>query len=296
LAGKNPAHDSGCQQKSIVPQGAQQKKCAHPQCGFETTGYDYCCLHCCNNHWAGKSPVHGSGCAQKQAQCSVTVATKCANTKCSYKPSPGVDFCCRTCYNHHSGAITGGPFHGSGCNRESCITSVPTQTSHETNCTNLRTGRPLYNPQTTFCFYENDKPGYWMTNFYAASITIGGVRYPTTEHYFQSQGFLPHQPLIAEQIRTAQSPREAFQLARKNNHLKRNDWHNGYKDTVMLDALIAKFTQHTDLQKLLLQTGDKTLVEHTTNDNYWGDNGDGTGKNQLGNFLMLVRKQFVKAG
>ena len=59
----------------------------------------------------------------------------------------------------------------------------------------------------------------------------------------------------------------------------------------MRQALRAKFTQHPDLQKLLLDTGDAVLVEHTTNDNYWADGGDGSGKNRLGLLLMELREQ-----
>ena len=58
----------------------------------------------------------------------------------------------------------------------------------------------------------------------------------------------------------------------------------------MHKALLAKFTQHEWLCRRLLSTGDRTLVEHTKNDSYWGDGGDGTGKNRLGSLLMAVRK------
>ena len=57
----------------------------------------------------------------------------------------------------------------------------------------------------------------------------------------------------------------------------------------MYDACLAKFSQHPDLKQLLLSTGDAIIIEHTKNDNYWGDGGDGTGRNQLGKTLMRVR-------
>ncbi len=57
----------------------------------------------------------------------------------------------------------------------------------------------------------------------------------------------------------------------------------------MYDACLAKFSQHSDLKQLLLDTGDAIIIEHTKNDNYWGDGGDGTGRNQLGKTLMRVR-------
>lgn len=58
----------------------------------------------------------------------------------------------------------------------------------------------------------------------------------------------------------------------------------------------AKFTQHDDLKELLLSTDDATLVEHTANDRYWGDGGDGSGRNMLGNILMQIRSEIKNGG
>ena len=58
---------------------------------------------------------------------------------------------------------------------------------------------------------------------------------------------------------------------------------------VMLKALLAKFIQHKGLRMLLIKTGSRQLVEHTSNDNFWGDGGDGTGQNNLGKLLMKIR-------
>jgi ribA/ribD-fused uncharacterized protein len=151
-----------------------------------------------------------------------------------------------------------------------------------TSCTNL------YSPDA-ICFYESSQSYYEFTNFYPAKITIDGKDYPTSGHYFQSQKFVPQQPQIAEEIRNTPTPREALDIARNYENLIRPDWHQGYNDTIMKKALMAKFIQHNDLKQLLLDTGNKLLVEHTTNDNYWGDNGDGTGENKLGKLLMEVR-------
>jgi predicted NAD-dependent protein-ADP-ribosyltransferase YbiA (DUF1768 family) len=41
----------------------------------------------------------------------------------------------------------------------------------------------------------------------------------------------------------------------------------------------------------LLATGDAILIEHTRNDDYWADGGDGSGKNKLGLLLMQVREE-----
>ena len=42
---------------------------------------------------------------------------------------------------------------------------------------------------------------------------------------------------------------------------------------------------------MLMGTGDAKLVEHTENDDYWGDGGDGSGKNMLGQILMRIRAE-----
>ena len=63
------------------------------------------------------------------------------------------------------------------------------------------------------------------------------------------------------------------------------------RDQVMLDALCAKFSQHAELRETLLGTGDAELVEHTKNDSYWADGGDGSGKNMLGKLLEQVRAE-----
>lgn len=38
-------------------------------------------------------------------------------------------------------------------------------------------------------------------------------------------------------------------------------------------------------------TGDAELIEHTRTDAYWGDGGDGRGKNRLGILLMDLRQR-----
>jgi len=44
-----------------------------------------------------------------------------------------------------------------------------------------------------------------------------------------------------------------------------------------------------------LGTGDAELVEHSHNDRYWADGGDGSGQNRLGQLLMELRAQLANA-
>ncbi|XP_065912115.1 uncharacterized protein [Dysidea avara] len=139
-------------------------------------------------------------------------------------------------------------------------------------------------------FYNRDDPYYEFTNFATYPVKIDDKVWPTTEHYFQAQKFIGT-PYV-EYIRTLPAPRLAFDFSRKPevSHWRRNDWEQ-VKEKVMEKALWAKFTQHSELHKMLLDTGGRRLVEHTSNDRYWGDGGDGSGKNRLGNLLMDVRQK-----
>ena len=78
---------------------------------------------------------------------------------------------------------------------------------------------------------------------------------------------------------------KAALIGRDRSRPLRADWES-VKDAVMRDALRAKFTQHPDLREKLLSTGDALLIEHTRNDSYCGDGGDGSGKNRLGGSIL----------
>jgi N-glycosidase YbiA len=125
-----------------------------------------------------------------------------------------------------------------------------------------------------------------FSNFAAYPIQLRGKRWPTSEHFFQAQKFADESD--REEVRTAKTPMIAARLGRDRKRKLRRDW-EAVKASIMREALEAKFRQHDQLRELLLSTGDALLVEHTDNDSYWGDGGDGSGQNQLGRLLMTVR-------
>jgi len=127
-----------------------------------------------------------------------------------------------------------------------------------------------------------------FSNFAPFPIRLKNKRWPTSEHYFQAQKFAgtPHE----EEVRRAKSPMIAARMGRSRQRPLRKDW-EAVKDGIMLDALRAKFGQHEKLKALLLGTGEARIVEHTTNDSYWGDGGDGSGLNTLGQLLMRLRSE-----
>ena len=101
-------------------------------------------------------------------------------------------------------------------------------------------------------------------------------------------------PQIQEKIRQIASPMDAVLEGRNRQNPLRADWEE-VKDKVILQALRMKFSQNPDIAKELMATGDAILIEHTRNDDYWADGGDGSGKNKLGLLLMQVREELKNA-
>jgi N-glycosidase YbiA len=127
-----------------------------------------------------------------------------------------------------------------------------------------------------------------FSNFSPHPIELDGKRWPTSEHYFQAQKF--EDSTHREAIRKTKSPMIAARMGRDRKKPLRRDWES-VKVSLMRKAVLAKFTQHEDILQTLLSTGDAKIVEHTENDSYWGDGGDGSGKNVLGQILMQVREE-----
>ena len=141
-------------------------------------------------------------------------------------------------------------------------------------------------------FYRTGDPYGCFSNFSAHPILIETM-WPTSEHYFQAQKFLDAEPI--SKILHEKSPMKAAKMGRSREWPIRTDW-DEVKDDMMRIAVSAKVRQHSDVRELLLSTGDATIIEHTSNDSYWADGGDGTGKNMLGKILMEIRDQLTKNG
>ncbi len=140
---------------------------------------------------------------------------------------------------------------------------------------------------------KTDEHGF-LANFFPLPqpMLLDGKEWLTSEHYFQAQKFVTTDPAYAEAIRTARRPYDVWQMAKDPPCPRRADW-QAVKDDVMRAAIRAKFEQNPELAGLLLATGDALLVEHTPTDRYWGDGGDGSGLNRLGELLMELRLELI---
>ena len=143
----------------------------------------------------------------------------------------------------------------------------------------------------TILFYRTGDAYGAFSNFSAHRIVLNEKTWRTVEHYFQAQKFAGTEH--EEEIRREVSPMIVARMGRDRKRPLRPDWES-VKDDVMREALRAKFSQHKDLREMLLGTGDATLVEHSANDHYWADGGDGSGLNRLGLLLMELRAALRK--
>jgi len=153
-------------------------------------------------------------------------------------------------------------------------------------------------------FYIREEAYGWLSNFERTPFEVDGKIYPTNEHYYQSQKGKSHE--LREYIRRAPNATIAMGIGRMleqqpyDKYLA-DDW---YKDAgtdhpkkldVMLKGLRHKFKDPI-LRKLLLNTGDAVIHEHTEDDFFWGDGGNDEGESWLGKLLMQVREEIRTSG
>lgn len=145
-------------------------------------------------------------------------------------------------------------------------------------------------------FYKTQDDYGCFSNFSRHSVKMPRdeqiLIWPTSEHYFQAMKFLDYN--LQDEVRLAPTPKAAALMGRDQSRPLRKDWED-IKDDVMLKVVRAKFVQHYDIMMILQSTGNAVLVEHTVNDSYWGDGGDGSGKNMLGKILMIVRDTTIRS-
>ena len=140
-------------------------------------------------------------------------------------------------------------------------------------------------------FYRVGDPYGCFSNFSPHPIKIDHT-WPTSEHYFQAQKF--HDWELQKQFLDEPSPMKAAKMGRNRKWPLRTDW-DEVKDEIMLTAVRAKVAQHEEVRRTLISTGEAVIIEHTKNDFYWADGGDGSGKNMLGKILMQIRKELNRA-
>lgn len=126
----------------------------------------------------------------------------------------------------------------------------------------------------------------WLSNFWRVPITLDGELYPTVEHAYQAAKTLDH--MARAKIQKLSAPSAAKRAGYKV--MIRSDWEE-IKLDVMYQMVKAKFS-HQKLKDLLLETGDRDIIEgNSWGDTFWGVC-DGEGENHLGKIIMRVREEY----
>jgi N-glycosidase YbiA len=139
----------------------------------------------------------------------------------------------------------------------------------------------------TIYFYSTREKYGCFSNFSAHGFELDGFWWPTSEHYFQAQKFIGH-PWF-DKIRSAKTPKESAKMGRDRRYPIRSDWEE-VKDEIMQKAVLCKFATHAEIREILLSTEDELIIENSPIDYYWGCGADGSGKNKLGEILVIVRE------
>lgn len=149
----------------------------------------------------------------------------------------------------------------------------------------------LDTPDQVF-FYEQDY--YPLSNFSAFNIVWEGHTFPTSEHVYQYEKFCGAGNVesldIMLRIMNAPSAHEAFKIAEANRQYQQPDW-DSKKVEVMREILRTKVMQHEYVERKLLATGNRELIENSWRDPVWGWGQNFDGQNLLGRCWMDVRRE-----
>jgi ribA/ribD-fused uncharacterized protein len=127
-----------------------------------------------------------------------------------------------------------------------------------------------------------------LSSYSSHPFVLDDAQWPSVEHYYQAMKFeVPEQ---REQIRLAENPADAANLAKKHKRQVRKDWKK-LKKTFMTRGVYIKCKTHPEVAEALLETGDSMIVENSQFDYFWGCGRDGRGDNAYGKILMEVREK-----
>lgn len=129
-------------------------------------------------------------------------------------------------------------------------------------------------------------PEHPLSTFYPAPFVLEEREWPTVEHYIQAMQY--DDEGYQETIRQATTPAEAEKLGQSKKPGKRKDWER-VREIYMTRGVYIRCRSHDVIADALLATGEKSIVENSQYDYYWGCGRDGRGDNTYGKVLMAVR-------
>ena len=155
-----------------------------------------------------------------------------------------------------------------------------------------------YNIKDVVAFRKTTEAFGGLSNMAAGySLNINGIIIKSAEHLYQAMRF-PVNPEIQYEILEEYSPMTAKMISKKYAvKCTRPDW-DKVRFAIMKWVLEIKLSQNWNtFGSLLLETGNKPIVELTPKDKVWGAVLTGNvleGTNALGRLLMQIREDYVK--
>lgn len=142
-------------------------------------------------------------------------------------------------------------------------------------------------------FYENKY--YMFSNFSSFSVEKDGFLWSTSEHLYQASKFMDSDSKIniVEEIRSSRSAHDSKKIAEKYLNRIRKDW-DDIKIGVMEEIILLKHDQHKYIQRKLLESTGREIVENSPIDSFWGWGPNHDGQNELGKVWMRLREEILK--
>ena len=143
-----------------------------------------------------------------------------------------------------------------------------------------------------------------FSNMSEHPIEVDGEKFPTVEHYFQGMKAKEFGDTeMYDKIVKAKTPKAVKALGKKVKNFNKDVWELK-RESIMEAGLKAKFTQHPELRKQLMETGEKIIGEADARNTFWGiGSAMGTpkslkpskwrGQNKMGKLLMELRQKFT---
>ncbi|OLF16261.1 NADAR family protein [Actinophytocola xanthii] len=146
-----------------------------------------------------------------------------------------------------------------------------------------------------------------LSQWWISPFVVDGLTFPSAEHFMMwRKATLFGDEESAERILHAPDPPRAKALGRGVRGFDHSRWEDA-RYQIVLDGSLAKFDQHPDLRRFLLDTGDQVLVEASPEDRVWGiglraedpragDPAQWLGQNLLGFALTEARSILAERG
>lgn len=152
------------------------------------------------------------------------------------------------------------------------------------------------------CFHDPNEENGYLSNWYPSRFTADNENFSSMEQYMMYKKAVYFEDRkTADEILATDDAAKIKALGRLVTNYNESIW-NGFRQIVVFEGLLAKFSQNEDLKKQLEATKNCILAECAVRDKIWGiglsmkdpdrfEIEKWNGQNLLGYSLMMVRER-----